>query len=58
MVLHGCRDQFGGTPKDRVNEDGRDYQEIIDLLDKYLLQTTNVSIIIITHYSKLIWLAS
>ena len=41
--FYGCRDHHGATPKDRLDEDGQAYQELVALLDKYPRQTTNVS---------------
>ena len=41
--FYGCRDHYGATPKDRLDEIAHDYNELAVLLDEYHQQHTNVS---------------
>ena len=41
--FYGCRDHYGATPKDRLDETRQDYDKLAALLDKYCQQHSNVS---------------
>ena len=46
--FYGCRDYHDATPKDRLDERGQAYQELVNLLDNCHPQHTNVSMHIFT----------